>query len=428
MKGSTFKVCTTCPKRKSWSGPEQQCPACGSSEFTWSFKVTLGKKPDGRPNQVKRGGFERKADAEDELRRLLEEHSQGRHVDRSRMTVAEFLDEWLEARRLKVSPSTLANNQDTVRQYLAPRLGTVPLQELTPPQVNAAYADLRDNGRTRGEGPLSASTIRKAHTVLHKALNDAKRWGYVATNAATDADPPTATAVKNARKKAIQVWTVEQIQTFAGWLLDHRPELYALWLLAISTGLRRSELLGLRWEDVDLDRGRLAVRQVLIKVDGGMRFKEAPKSQHGYRTIRFSARIADVLRVHRTSQTKDRLESPFPWADHDLVFCRPDPTTTGEPAGGPWHPDTITHRLGEAIDASGLPRIRPLQDMRHSHATVLLLEGEHMKVVQERLGHHSFAFTADTYTHLAAGMDEAAADRFDAAVFDGDDESHQVGL
>lgn len=177
--------------------------------------------------------------------------------------------------------------------------------------------------------------------------------------------------------------------------------------------MRRSELLGLRWEDVDLDRGLLAVRQVLVKVGGRAEFKDAPKSQHGYRTLRIAPRVIRVLRKVRAGQ--EELARSWDGSTFELVFSRDD--------GHPWHPDHVTETIRELIEASALPSIRPLQDLRHTHATLLLADGENAKVVQERLGHHSHSFTADTYQHVMPGMDSAAASRFDGLVFGPDDDT-----
>lgn len=180
--------------------------------------------------------------------------------------------------------------------------------------------------------------------------------------------------------------------------------------------MRRSELLGLRWEDVDLDRSLLAVRQVLVKVGGTAEFKDAPKSQHGYRTLRTAPRVTRVLRKVRAEQ--EELARSWDGSPFVLVFCRDD--------GMPWHPDHVTGTIRELIAASGLPAIRPLQDLRHTHATLLLADGENAKVVQERLGHHSHSLTADTHQHVMPGMDGAAASRFDGLVFGPDGETNDA--
>lgn len=358
-----------------------------------------------------RGGFVTRKEAEAALAGWLVERQQGRHVDRSRITVAEFLvDQWLDAMAMGIAGSTLEGYRGLVHRYVVPRIGGVVLQELTPPTLNWLYADVRKNGRARSAEPLSLKTVREVHVVLHRALEDAVRWDYLASNPADRANAPSATAAKNQRKKAIRTWTAAEVERFARVNVGHA--LYPLWLLAASTGMRRSELLALRWEDVDLERGLLAVRQVLVKVGGKAEFKDAPKSQHGYRTLRLAPRVIRVL--HEVLGRQQELARSWDGSPFKLVFCRDD--------GKPWHPDHVTETIRELISESGLPAIRPLQDLRHTHATLLLADGENAKVVQERLGHHSHSFTADTYQHVMPGMDTAAASRFDGLVFGPDDD------
>jgi integrase len=216
--------------------------------------------------------------------------------------------------------------------------------------------------------------------------------------------------IRNERRKRIRTWSAAEVNSFAAFIQGH--ELHELWALAASTGLRRSELLGLRWIDLDLHRRLLSVRRVLVKVGGTAQFKDAPKSAHGFRTISIPPRVTQLLTELREWQADQPLLRIVP-PEQALVFCRPD--------GDPWHPDHVSTTLRELVLASGLPRIRPMQDLRHTHATLLIGEGGvNVKVVQERLGHHSHSFTADTYQHVIPGMDEAAADRFDSLVF-GDD-------
>jgi integrase len=249
--------------------------------------------------------------------------------------------------------------------------------------------------------------VREVHVTLHRALEDAVRWDYLEANPSDRASAPSATAARNERRKRIRTWSAAEVNTFAAFIEGH--ELHELWALAASTGLRRSELLGLRWIDLDLNRRLLSVRRVLIKVGGTAQFKDAPKSAHGFRTISIPHRVTELLVELREWQAQQpRLQAIPP--EQALVFCRYD--------GDPWHPDHVSSTLRELVIASGLPRIRPMQDLRHTHATLLIGEGGvNVKVVQERLGHHSHSFTADTYQHVIPGMDAAAADRFDELVF-----------
>jgi integrase len=412
MRGSVFKRCASCSEQRRYRKGDRKCPGCGAKEVSWGYIVDIGTRPDGRRKRRVRTGFATKQEAEAALGGFLTDREEARPVVDDRITVHAFLmDTWLPTIKMSIEATTWEGYREKITAYVLPRIGDVKLAELTAPTLNWLYADARKKGRIRGDEPLALKSVREIHVALHRALEDAVRWNYLRENPATRANPPSATAVRNARKQAIRTWTAEQVEQFATQIADH--PFFALWLLAASTAMRRSELLGLRWRDLDLARALLAVRQVLVVVDGKAHFKDAPKSQHGYRTIRIPGTAVRELARLRELQTEQR-GTAKEWADHDLVFCRPD--------GDPWHPDYVTEAIRKLILASGLPRIRPLQDLRHTHATLLLADGENAKVVQERLGHHSHSFTADTYQHVMPGMDEAAAARFEGLVFGRGDE------
>jgi integrase len=173
--------------------------------------------------------------------------------------------------------------------------------------------------------------------------------------------------------------------------------------------------------DVNLPRARVSVRQVIVKVGSRAVVKDAPKSEHGYRAVDIGPKLVAVLRAREAEQLDERMAAGRDWEDNDLVFAHPTVGPRAVPPGRWWYPDHATHRIAELIADSGLPRIRPLQDLRHTHASLLLAAGEPPKVVQERLGHHSPAFTQSTYQHLLPGMGEAAARRFEALVLEPDE-------
>jgi integrase len=419
MSRQVFKRCTRCTDRTRLGPGERHCPRCGGSEASWGFVVDIGPDPVTAKRRRRRGGgFATRREAEAALREVLTKRDRGRIVQPTTMTVRTFLvDQWLPAMRLTIGPTTLEGYRGNIERYIVPRVGDLPLRALTPPVINQLYADVRENGRTRGTGPLALKTVREVHVTLHRALEDAVRWDYLETNPSDRASAPSATAARNERRRRIRTWTAAEVNAFAAFIDGH--ELHELWALAASTGLRRSELLGLRWIDLDLDRRLLSVRRVLVLVGGQPHFKDAPKSAHGFRTISLPPKVTQLLVELRGWQAQQpRLQAIPP--EEALVFCRPD--------GAQWHPDHVTSTLRELMIASGLPRIRPMQDLRHTHATLLIGEGGvNVKVVQERLGHHSHSFTADTYQHVIPGMDEAAASRFDELVFgDGDADQEPV--
>jgi hypothetical protein len=196
----------------------------------------------------------------------------------------------------------------------------------------------------------------------------------------------------------------------AHWLLELADPLHPLWAFAVATGMRRSELLGLRWADVDFKRGTAAVSQIVIDGEDGYRLERDQKSVASGRTIHLSKRTVRMLTEHRELQAKEREIAGPAWKDHDLVFPRDD---------GTWYnPPAISLAFGRAVKRAGAPHIR-LHDVRHTHATLLLAAGVNPKVVSERLGHSSVAFTLDTYAHVMPGMQPEAAELFDELIFRG---------
>jgi integrase len=276
-------------------------------------------------------------------------------------------------------------------------LGDLLLQSLTAGHLNSFYADLLASGRADGTGGLAPKTVREVHSILRKALQDGVRWGHVSRNVAQFANPPSQRATAAARRRHMQTWTPAELATF----LEHSDDLAYAWILIASTGMRRGEVLGLRRSDVDLDANRLAVRQTLGSVDGRPELSK-PKTNRSGRVIDLDERTVAALRRWRSRQAEHRRNIGAAWHDLDLVVTRED---------GLWlHPDWFSELFRRRVAQLGLPPIR-LHDLRHTHATLLLQAGVNPKVVSERLGHHSVAFTLDTYAHVVPGMQSDAVRR-----------------
>lgn len=314
---------------------------------TWSYIVDVGAHGDGRRRQQMKGGFATKRDADRALRELLRTLDTGTYVAASSLTLGGFLaDEWLPAMR----PPTLRATTWTeyarkVRCHVIPRLGQIPLQRLSPAHLNAFYAELITAGRVDGTGGLSPKTVREIHVIVRKALKDAVRWGRVNRNVAALADPPSQRSAAASRRRTMRTWTPAQLRRFLSEDLDER--LGYAWVLAGTTGLRRSELLGLRWADVDLTAARLAVRQRLANVDGHPELSE-PKSNRSGRVVDLDERTVAALRARRTQQAEHRLMCGPAWHDLDLVVTRED---------GLW-----IHRLVQRAVPPAGRRARPSQD------------------------------------------------------------------
>ena len=406
MKGSTFKRCGGCGVAV--SGSARRCPECGSTNLSWGFIVDVGRAPDGKRLQRRRMGFARKEDAEAALVKLLSSVNQGTYVERRDTTLGEYLEhDWLPAvAPPRVKYSTYRDRKRVCMKYVIPVVGSVVLQELTQVHLNHLYKVLLERGRIGKEGGLSPATVHGVHRILHRALRDAVRWGYVERNVSEYADPPPTRVVQAARRRSMRTWSQDELRHFLEATGD--DDYHALWLTAATTGLRRSELLGLTWADVDLVAAHVSVRQTVLRSEeGGYSPADDQKSDRSARTIHLDRATVATLREHRKDQQRRRGQVGDEWEDHDLVFADQN---------GHWFdPDKISKAFRSAVDALDLPRIR-LHDLRHTHASLLLRAGINPKVVSERLGHSSVAFTLDTYAHVMPGMQPEAAERFASLV------------
>jgi integrase len=366
----------------------------------WAVIVDVACDAKGHRKQRWHSGFETKRDASRALTEILASLQAGAYVEPSKQTVAGFMREWLSATKATVRPSTWASYRLMVESHIVPGLGAMSLQQLAPSMLNAFYAELLASGRRDGKGGLSARTVRYVHMIVRRSLSQAVHWQRLTRNVADQADPPHPHAGQEMR-----TWTALELRTFFEHVSTDR--FYAAFVLAGTTGMRRGEVLGLRWRDLDLDAGRAAIRQTLLSVGYAVLFS-TPKTAKGRRSIALDAVTVASLREHRRRQLEERLAFGRGYGDQDLVFVRED--------GSPVHPDYFSERFERAEKDAGLPRIR-LHDLRHTHATLALQAGVHAKVVSERLGHATVGITLDTYSHAIPAMEEEAAARVAAIVF-----------
>ena len=315
--------------------------------------------------------------------------------------MAAYLERWLrDYCAVKVSPKTAERYTQIVRLHLTPTLGHHQLTKLRPLHIQEAYTFWLQGGRRDGEaGGLSVTTVLHHHRVLHLALRQAVRWQLLAVNPADAVQPP--------RKAQREMSALDEDETAKLLEAAVGSDLYAPILVAVTTGLRRGELLALRWQDVDLERGTLSVNQTIEQTaERGIAFKE-PKTAKSRRLISLGSLTVETLRRHRASQNEARLLLGNSYVDGGLVFPAP--------AGSVWNPRTFSSAFYRLTSHSGVPRMR-FHDLRHSHATQLLVAGVHVKVVSERLGHSTAGITLDTYSHVLPGIQEEAAARIDSAI------------
>jgi integrase len=360
---------------------------------TWSVIYDEGRDDTGRRVQRWKGGYATKRDAEAALTAFRYSMQAGDYVRPTADTFGAFLDGWLETVEPQLRPSTFASYTMIVARHVKPALGLVKIQELTALQLNAAYAKMLKTGAvhaktTRG---LSPRTVRYTHTIVRKALADAVKWNLIPRNVADAANPPAR------RPRPKRTWTADELLRFLDHVRDDR--LYAAFLLAATTGMRRGEILGLPWSAVDLDTGKLSVSRSLVSVDYSVRVSE-PKTARGRRVVALDPATVQALRHHHGRQLEERVAADDWRNADDLVFTRDD--------GSPIHPQAFSEAFKRHAVAARLPTLS-LHGLRHTHATLALRAGVHPKVVSERLGHASVAFTLDVYTDALPDMQETAA-------------------
>jgi integrase len=337
----------------------------------------------------------KRQDVADQLAKALADRADGIVFDDKNLTLGEYLDRWLsDAVRGTVRESTYSRDKYLVTNHVKPSIGRVKLKNLNARLLQSLYRERLDSG-------LSGSTVQKIHHVLHKALTQAMRWELIPRNPADSVKAPTPTPKEMHPLSALE----------ARQLLEaaRGDRLEALYVLAIHTGMRRGELLALKWADVDLDLATVRVRRTLTRGEDGRGYVvgAATKSGKG-RHVRLTPSAVEALKRHRARQAKEKLKVGGLYRDQDLVFA-------GE-GGNPINPSNLRNRsFKPLLERAGLPRIT-FHDLRHTCASLLFQRNVHPKFVQELLGHASVAITLDTYSHMLPGMGSEAADAIESAL------------
>ncbi|WP_084665658.1 site-specific integrase [Thermanaeromonas toyohensis] len=370
---------------------------------SWTIVIELDRDPvTGKRKRITKSVKGTKKEAEKEMVRMLNELERGTYVEPSGMTVGEYLLHWLEAYcKPNLAPKTLQSYSYIIHQHLIPALGHIKLDKLQPLHLQEYYSKALQSGRKDGKGGLSLRSVQYHHRILHEALGHALKWQLVHRNVAEAVEAPR---YKRPDVKALSPEEVNKLLAKAKEI--NHPD-YALLVTAVYTGMRQGELLGLRWQDIDMTAGVAYVRQILQKLPGQpVMFKE-PKTQAGKRQVVLSPAVIDILKAAKKQQAENRLRLGQAYQDYGLVFCREN--------GLPLDPFTVTHRFKKLAKLAGFPELR-FHDLRHTHATLLLAQGVHPKVVQERLGHRSITLTLDTYSHVLPTLQKEAAAKVEEAL------------
>lgn len=354
----------------------------------------------GKPKWVTFPGVTTKREAEARLNAIIRSINDGTYIVDSGLTFAEFMnDHYLPHAKTRASAKTFERWNEIARIRLIPAFGKTKLTAMRSATIQETYDQWLQAGRN-GK-PLSAQTVVHYHRLLFRAMKFAKRKSFVARNVVEDVDPPK--VVKREMTALDEPQTVRLLNDLRGTKLEVPVT------LAVYAGLRRGELCGLRWKDVDFENARIAIRQAVEQTRDGVRFK-SPKTTHGRRTIALPRAVMAQLREHEKRQAESRELMGSAWQDNDLVFPCP---VRGD--GSIWAPDAFGRAFSWQVKHLDLPRFR-LHDLRHTNASLLLKNGVLDKTVSGRLGHASTAFTKDTYAHVIGSMDNEAADVLDGAL------------
>jgi integrase len=339
----------------------------------WIAQITL---PNGK-RRSKSGKTQ--GEVRDWLIEQRNKSREGLYVADDKLRLGEFLDDFMEnVAKHSLRPRSYQRSRELVDYHIKPALGNVKLSSLDPRRVQAFYSSKLDKG-------LSKRTVQYIHSVLHRSLEQALRWGLVNRNVTDLVDKP------KPDKKPVKTWSADEVNRFLRAVEDHRW--YPIYILAVYTGMRQGELLGLHKSDVDLDKGVIHVKHQLSEIRGVGLVITEPKTERSRRPITLPATALQVLKNHLTD------------FEGSLLFT----TSTGNPIRA----SNIVQHLKKVTEEEGLPKIR-FHDLRHTHATLLLMAGTHPRVVQERLGHSSISMTLDVYSHVIPSMQDEAAEQFEA--------------
>ncbi|MEP6754817.1 MAG: tyrosine-type recombinase/integrase [Chthonomonadales bacterium] len=360
----------------------------------YRLKVHLGYNGEGRRLSKSSTIHGTRREAQARLKVLLAEYEQLAPQTGAFMTVSGFLDYWLENYAANLAKRTAENYREYVSNYIKPYIGDIRLDQLTRQNVQEFYKDLGQRGtRRNNQVGLSPTTVFNTSRVLKGALNRAVEWKYIGNNPALGVKTPQLV------EREHRILTVEELTMVLAASKD--TQIYLPVMLLWSLGLRRGEVCGLRWQDLDLDRSIAGIRHTLIRVSPGNLVFKAPKTKSGRRSVKLSSVLVSALREHRAQQLTYAEVLGSSYNPMNLVICRAD--------GRPVDPATIYSQFQRLLERLKIPRVA-LHDLRHTHATQLLQQGVNIKVIAERLGHADPAITLRVYAHVIESMQEEAAD------------------
>jgi integrase len=358
----------------------------------WYYVIEMGRDANNKRIQKKKRGFKTKKEAKQALTEALNSLNSGTFVEPSKEKLGIFLDKWLEMKRMTIKESTFDTYRLNLTTHIIPELGNIPLKDLNPMIIQRFYLKLKN------EKGLSNNTVRKLHSILVNALNHAVKLEMIVKNPVNLVDPP------KEENSEMKVWDVEEVRQFLE--VARGSHFYMVYLIALTTGMRQGEILGLSWNDINFDDGIIHVRQTLSK--DGKKIIPSTKTASGTRSIAMPDELIAALKQHKISQSKHRLRLGPLYHDMNLV----NSTENGTPINA----SNLRRNFSIFIKKANVKKIR-FHDLRHTHATLLLKQGVHPKIVSERLGHADTRITLDRYSHLLPNMQKDTAREFGKMLF-----------
>ncbi|MFB6357071.1 MAG: tyrosine-type recombinase/integrase [bacterium] len=370
----------------------------------WRVEIDL-PRGDREKRQKKVKIFDKKRRAERWLAKINNQIQNKQFVEPSRQPLGEFLDEFLEDYcKHNVTENTRARYKNAIQRHIKPSIGDIPLKDLTTKRIQKYYNHKMESGGIRNDNGLASSTVRKHHVILHKALDMAVKWGDIRANPTEAVDPPKSTPTE----KTMNYMDTEQTHRFLE-LCDTQDWYGSVLKVAVLTGLRMEELRGMRWKDLDMERGTLSIVKTVVTTTENEHIVKEPKSSESNRTVSIPQRTLTILQDWKVTQHKQRMELGSAWeGDDGRIFTTQLGTIP--------HPTSFRRSLKNVLERGELPDLR-FHDLRHTHATIMLEQGQHPKVVAERLGHSSVQVTLDRYSHALPNMQDDAAQAVEDAIF-----------
>jgi len=359
---------------------------------TWYYVLELGKV-NGKRKQKKKRGFKTKKEAQIAL--VQAEHelfNSGRILEPSLMLYKDYLKSWLDDKKIQIKESTFYTYSWLIDRYIVPHLGDIEISKIKPIDIQKFLNELINNNL------ISRENVQKTHSLINNSLKKAMKWDLIKQNPATLVDRP------KSFKNELKVWSIEEVKLFLE--VSKSSRYYIAFLLAITTGMRQGEILGLRWKDIDFLNNTLSVRQTLNHK--GTKITPGAKTKSGIRNISLPIETINALKTHKILIESEQVNSGILYQDNNLVVC----TNIGTPC----IPRNLMRTFYNHIEYANVTRIR-FHDIRHTHATILLKQGINPKVVAERLGHSNIRITLDTYSHVLPTMQSETANKINELLF-----------